>query len=138
MPPPGWTKPDKMVETVFTPTSRELGDSTWTFNVNIGELWALLNQNADLGAMHGIGAPIHVYPLYENAFRAHRKQSLEQNNNESAALYAEFAKVAERQPYSWNYKKPVATADFIGTVSKLNRMICFPCNTHFARLPGTC
>jgi hypothetical protein len=100
MPPPGWTKPDKVVESVVALTSCELGDSTWNFNVNISELWALLNQNADLGAIHGIGAPIHVYPLYENGFRAHRKQSVEQNNNESAALYAEFAEVAERQPYS--------------------------------------
>jgi hypothetical protein len=106
--------------------------------VNIGELWAVLNQNVDLGDIHGIGAPIHVYPLYENGFRAHRKQSREQNNSESAVLYAEFAKVAERQPYSWNYGEPVATADFIGTVSKTNRMICFPCDTHFARLLGTC
>jgi len=56
---------------------------------------------------------------------------MNQNNNESAQLYAEFAKVAETQPYAWSYNKPIATADFIGTVSKINRMICFPCNGHF-------
>lgn len=124
-----------MVESVFTPTNRELGDGTWILKC---QHLGALNQNADIGAIHGIGAPIHVYPLYENGFRAHRKQSMEQNNNESAQLYAMFAKVAERHPYAWSYNKPIATADFIGTVSKINRMICFPCNGHFACLLGRC
>lgn len=77
--------------------------------------------------MHSIGAPIHVYPLYENAFRAHRQQNLRENNDESAALYAEFAKVAAQNQYSWNYGKSPASKDEIGSVSKKNRMICTPC-----------
>jgi hypothetical protein len=127
LPPPGWSKPEQNVESVFSPTTRELGDSTSKPNLKIGELWALLNQRSDLGAIHGIGAPIHIYPLYENGFRAHRKQTFAENNAESAKLYAESARVAERQPYAWNYGKPAATEQFIGTVSKKNRMICFPC-----------
>lgn len=131
MPPPGWSTTEQAVGSVFSPTRRELGDSTSKpnsqINLRIGELWALLNQKSDLGAIHGIGAPIHVYPLYENGFRAHRKQSFAENNRESAKMYAEFAKIAERQPYAWNYGKPAATEEFIGTVSKKNRMICFPC-----------
>lgn len=127
MPPPGWSKPEQNVESVFSPTTRELGESTSKPNLKIGELWALLNQRSDLGAIHGIGAPIHIYPLYENGFRAHRRQTFTENNAESAKLYAEFAKVAERQPYAWNYGKPAAPEQFIGTVSKKNRMICFPC-----------
>ncbi|KAF2403124.1 hypothetical protein EJ06DRAFT_528081 [Trichodelitschia bisporula] len=106
LPPPGWTKPAKRVESVFSPTTRDLGDN--------------------LGAVHSIGAPIHLYPLYENGFRASRKQSIEENNAESAQLYAEFAKVAEKNPMAWNYGRPAVTADEIGTVSKKNRMICFP------------
>jgi len=74
-----------------------------------------------------VGLPIHVYPLYENAFRAHRGQSIQENNQESAELYAEFAKVAEKNPLAWNYGQPAATKEVIGTVSKKNRMICFPC-----------
>lgn len=42
-------------------------------------------------------------------------------------MYADFAKVAEGNPLAWNYGKPAATEDDIGTVSKQNRMICFPC-----------
>lgn len=83
----------------------------------------------DLGGIHSIGAPIHVYPLYENAFRAYRGQSIRENNAESARLYAQFSQVASQNPYSWNYGKPADTAESIGTVSKRNRMICFPCKT---------
>ncbi|KAF2759840.1 NAD(P)-binding protein [Pseudovirgaria hyperparasitica] len=106
MPPPGWSKPAQNVESVFSPTNRDLGKH--------------------LGARHGIGNPIHIYPLYENGFRAIRKQSLQDNTTESAQLYADFAKVAEQQPYSWNYGKPAKTAEFIGTPSRKNRMICAP------------
>ncbi|KIW24683.1 uncharacterized protein PV07_10385 [Cladophialophora immunda] len=106
LPPPGWTRTKERVDTPFTPTGRDLGK--------------------DIGAVHSIGAPIHVYPLFENSFRAHRGQSIPENHDESSQLYAEFAKVAENQPYAWNYGKPAATKEVIGTVTKRNRMICFP------------
>ncbi|OCL03137.1 hypothetical protein AOQ84DRAFT_326442 [Glonium stellatum] len=106
LPPPGWTELDRNVDSVFSPSTRGLGDN--------------------LGAMHSIGAPIHVYPLYENGFRAHRGQSIQQNNTESAQLYAEFAQVAEQNPLAWNYGRPAETENSIGNVTKKNRMICFP------------
>jgi hypothetical protein len=88
-----------------------------------------------IGAIHKIGLPIHVYPLYENGFRAHRGQSLQENDRESAQLYAEFAKVAERNSIAWNYGEPAATEKYIGSVTKRNRMICFPCTVpSWARL----
>ncbi|PSN63113.1 hypothetical protein BS50DRAFT_530735 [Corynespora cassiicola Philippines] len=105
LPPPGWTAPAQSVDSVFTPTGRDLGDN--------------------LGAIHQIGAPIHVYPLYENAFRAHRGQSIKANHEESAKLYAEFSKVAERQPYAWNHGRSDDETT-IATIGKKNRMICFP------------
>ena len=121
LPPPGWTAPSSAVDSVFTPTGRDLGNST------ISTLWQRLSTHsaADLGAIHKIGAPIHVYPLYENAFRAHRGQSLKANNEESAKLYAEFSKIASTQEYAWSHG---ASQDekAIGTVSSKNRMICFP------------
>ncbi|KAJ6260116.1 LOW QUALITY PROTEIN: hypothetical protein Dda_4337 [Drechslerella dactyloides] len=105
MPPPGWTKPSENVANVFSPTTRDLG--------------------SDIGARHDIGAPIHVYPLFENAFRAHRGQSIAANNRESARLYAHFAQVAAKNPYAWN-NGSAATEDAIATVGGKNRMICFP------------
>lgn len=46
-------------------------------------------------------------------------------------MYAEFAKVAENQPYAWNYGK-ATTKETIGAVTKRNRMICFPCMARLA------
>ncbi|CZT11141.1 uncharacterized protein RCO7_05574 [Rhynchosporium graminicola] len=88
-----------------------------------------MGETRGIGTLHSVGLPIHVYPLYENAFRAHRGQSIQDNNQESAELYADFAKVAEQNPLAWNYGKPAATKEIISTVSKKNRMICFPCGS---------
>jgi hypothetical protein len=85
--------------------------------------------SSDLGAIHKIGAPIHVYPLYENGWRAHLGQSKEQNNQESAKLYAEFSQVAESNPLAWNHGRPADSEETIGTVTAKNRMICFPCKS---------
>ena len=82
---------------------------------------------ADIGATHSIGLPIHVYALYENGFRAHRKQSIEQNKKESAELYGEFAKIAEQNEFAWNYGQKAPYPEEIATVTEKNRMICFPC-----------
>ncbi|KAK4505899.1 hypothetical protein PRZ48_003864 [Zasmidium cellare] len=106
LPPPGWTAPNEDVQSVFSPTTRELQPS--------------------LGAKHSIGNPVQLYPLYENAFRAYRGQSIADNHQESAELYAEFAKVAEGNEYAWGKGAPAETKESIGTVSKRNRMICFP------------
>lgn len=84
----------------------------------------------DLGTQHSIGLPIHVYPLYENAFRAFRNQSIQDNNAESGRLYGEFAKVAEKNPLAWNYGKPAAPEETIRTVTKKNRIICSPCMSY--------
>ncbi|KAL2415585.1 hypothetical protein ABEF95_014121 [Exophiala dermatitidis] len=106
MPPPGWTKTKESVHSVFSATTRDRGKN--------------------LGATYNIGAPIQIYPLFENGFRAHRGQSIAENHDESAQLYAEFAKVAERNPLAWSYGKPAKTKDEIATVTERNRMICFP------------
>ena len=106
LPPPGWTKLDQSVTTAFSPTTRALAPS--------------------LGAIHSIGAPIHVYPLFENGLRAHRGQSLHDNNAEPAQLYAEFAQVAAQNRYAWSYGKPPETAASIGTVTSRNRLIATP------------
>ncbi|KAJ0418195.1 hypothetical protein BJY00DRAFT_315244 [Aspergillus carlsbadensis] len=80
----------------------------------------------DVATRHFLGAPIQVYPLYEAAFRAHLQQKLPDNHKESADLYAEFAQIATKSPFSWSYEKDPETAQSIGTVTKRNRMICSP------------
>lgn len=74
-----------------------------------------------------MGLPIHVYPLYENARRAHRGQSVAENGIESASMYAKFDKIGSENEYSWNYHESPKTAEQIGQPSKKNRIICDPC-----------
>ena len=90
-----------------------------------------------IATRHAVGLPIHVYPMYENAFRARRKQNIKENHGESARLYAEFARIAAQSEYSWNYGRPPATEQEIGSVSIRNRMICFPCEFGNS-FPGNC
>lgn len=104
--PPKWTPPAQSVDDVFSPTNRDL--------------------KKDIGGRHSVGAPIHIYPLYENGFRASRGQSIGDNHRESTRLYAEFSEVAAAHPYAWNYGRK-DSEQTIGTVSAKNRMICFPC-----------
>lgn len=108
LPPPGWTPLPKGtdVTSVFSPTTRGLGET--------------------YGGKHGVGNPVQVYPLYENGLRAHLGQTMHENHAESAELYAQFAQVAETHELAWNHGRKALTADEIGTVSKKNRMICFP------------
>ncbi|KAF1812767.1 hypothetical protein P152DRAFT_434911 [Eremomyces bilateralis CBS 781.70] len=104
--PPRWTPSDPKTKSVST---SKLPDTQQT-----------------PGSVHSIGLPIHIYPLYENGFRAKRRQTPEENNAESANLYAEFAQVAEQNPMAWNYGQPAKSAKEIGTVTKKNRLICSP------------
>ncbi|MCJ1449202.1 MAG: hypothetical protein MMC23_009721 [Stictis urceolatum] len=108
MPPPGWTQPKDNVDSVFTPSLARMAHSE------------------SIGAIHSVGLPIHVYPMYENGFRASQAQSLRANHDDSAQLYADFAATASRNPFAWNYRLPAASKTLVGTVTKKNRMICFP------------
>lgn len=65
--------------------------------------------------------------MYENALRAQLGQTYQQNNEESARLYAEFDEIATQLEHSWRYGQSPYTAADIGTLSKKNRMICEPC-----------
>jgi acetyl-CoA C-acetyltransferase len=75
-------------------------------------------------ARHGLDAPIHVYPLIENALRARRGRGLEEHRAQLGRLFAPFTRVAERNPYAWF---PVArSADELVRVSAANRMVAYP------------
>ncbi|KAF4341928.1 hypothetical protein FBEOM_4094 [Fusarium beomiforme] len=105
LPPPRWTE--------MSPGAKLYGPSDP----------ALLNGP---GALHSIGMPIQVYPLYENAYRKHYQQTFHENHHESAALYADFDKVACQHPNSWRAGETPRDLDAIMTITKQNRMICTP------------
>lgn len=88
-----------------------------------------------IGGRHSVGLPIHVYPMYENAFRSHEGQTFADNHQESADMYAAFDAVACKQPYSWRSGATPKTASDIGTPSPKNRMICLPCGCLRDSLP---
>ena len=78
----------------------------------------------EVESRHGAVMPTRVYPLFENAIRAHLGLSLEEHRRRLGALYERFSAVAAQNPYAW-FPQPL-TADEITTVSPTNRMVCFP------------
>ncbi len=73
---------------------------------------------------HGATLPIRVYPLFENAIRAHMGLSLEEHQRRLGLLCARMTEVAAQNPYAWF---PIRrTPEEIATVTPQNRMICFP------------
>ena len=73
---------------------------------------------------HGLITPTDVYPLYENAVRAARGQSLAEGQAESAAIWARMSEVAAHSAGAW-LREPVS-AEAILTPGPTNRPIAFP------------
>lgn len=42
-------------------------------------------------------------------------------------MYASFDEIGTKNQYSWNYGEQLKPAEFIGSISKRNRIICDPC-----------
>ncbi|MCH8921086.1 MAG: hypothetical protein IIA23_10360 [Chloroflexi bacterium] len=68
--------------------------------------------------------PTRVYPLFENALRAHLGLSIEKHRQRLGALCQRLSAVAAQNPYAWFPN--ALTAEEIAGVSTDNRMICFP------------
>lgn len=78
----------------------------------------------DSESLHGAQRPIVMYPLFENALRAHLGLSIEEHRQRLGKLYERFSAVAAENPHAWF--REALTADDITTVSPDNRMVCFP------------
>jgi acetyl-CoA C-acetyltransferase len=72
----------------------------------------------------GIREPSQMYPLYEMAWQARQGATPAQGREESAQLWARYAKVAEGNPNAWLRQAPTAAA--IAEPSEDNRLICWP------------
>jgi acetyl-CoA C-acetyltransferase len=73
---------------------------------------------------HGAQMPLQIYPLFEIALRAHRREAPAAHHERLAALSASFARVAAENPDAWF--RDGKTAATIGTVTERNRMVAFP------------
>ncbi|MBL4871790.1 MAG: acetyl-CoA acetyltransferase [Robiginitomaculum sp.] len=85
----------------------------------IGEALASAHEIA-----HGLIAPIHAYPLFENAIRKERGRSVEEHLLAMGELFAPFTDVAADNPFSFYGTRRSAIE--LATVTKENRFICFP------------
>jgi acetyl-CoA C-acetyltransferase len=85
---------------------------------------ATRRATTDAEEASGLNAPIHVFPLFENALRAAAGRSLLEHDQRMGALWARFSEVAARHPNAW-ITEPHTAEDIIG-VSESNRMVSFP------------
>ena len=72
----------------------------------------------------GISRAIQVYPMYDNALRHERGESLDEHITRVSGLWARFNEVARHNPNAWVRNK--MTAEEIRTPSPGNRRISFP------------
>lgn len=83
-------------------------------------------QEPNYAQMHGLIAPVDVYPLYENAGRAAYGQSLSEAQAESAVIWSRMSEVAAANDGAW-IRSPVSP-DAILARGEGNRPIAFPYN----------
>jgi acetyl-CoA C-acetyltransferase len=78
----------------------------------------------EVEARHGATMPIRMYPLFENAIRAHLGLSVEDHQRRLGELCARMTRVAADNQHAWFPQ--TRTAEEITTVGPENRMVCFP------------
>lgn len=75
-------------------------------------------------ARHGASLPTKVYPLFENALRAHYGRSIDQHQRAIGEMMSRFSHVAANNPNAWFCD--ARSAAEIATPSPTNRYIGFP------------
>jgi acetyl-CoA C-acetyltransferase len=75
-------------------------------------------------ARHGMVAPIHCYPMFENAMRAKSERTVSDHQTYISALMSRNASVAASNPNAWF--PDAQSPDDIGRISTSNRWVCFP------------
>ena len=73
---------------------------------------------------HGIWQASHVYPLFENALRAHYGHTLEKHQTMMGELFSKLSEVAETSPHAWYPVK--RSPDEISTATDSNRYVGWP------------
>ena len=73
---------------------------------------------------HGLMVPVDVYPLYENAGRAARGETLAEGQTETGALWAGMSAVAAGCEHAW-LRKAVSAGEIVAPSAR-NRPIAFP------------
>jgi acetyl-CoA C-acetyltransferase len=82
------------------------------------------NMRHDAEKAVGLGQPIQLYPLFENALRHARHESIPAHLKRISELWARFSDVASGNPHAWIQERH--TAEEIRTPSASNRPVSFP------------
>jgi acetyl-CoA C-acetyltransferase len=72
----------------------------------------------------GVVQPVQMYPVFENALRFARGETLAQHIERVSGLWASFSAVAARNPHAWI--REAKSAEQIRTPGPDNRMVGFP------------
>lgn len=72
----------------------------------------------------GLRAPIQMYPIFENAERFERGETIAQHQKRISELWARFSAVASNNPHAW--LRDAKTAEEIRTPGGANRPVSFP------------
>jgi len=81
-------------------------------------------MTSPLELRHGFALPIDIFPLFENAIRAHAGRSIDEHQAVLGRMMARFSAVAAKNPYAW-FPVERSPEEFT-TVSASNRWIRFP------------
>jgi acetyl-CoA C-acetyltransferase len=78
----------------------------------------------EIEQQHGASSPIQVYPLFENALRAHKGWSLDEHRRRLSELCGEMSRVAAGNEYAWF--RDGKSGEQITTPTAENRYVGFP------------
>ncbi|HTO58927.1 MAG TPA: acetyl-CoA acetyltransferase [Pseudomonadales bacterium] len=82
------------------------------------------NMRHDAEKAVGLGQPIQLYPMFENALRHARGESLPAHLTRISELWSRFSEVASHNPHAWIHEH--VSAKEIRTPSDSNRPVSFP------------
>ena len=83
-----------------------------------------LKMRLRIEAERGIAQPIEMYPIFENAIRHARGETLHGHIERVSELWAGFSRVAADNPHAW--MREAKTAEEVRTPSDVNRPVSFP------------
>ena len=101
---------------------------TLTYRETSGDYDKMLDEevpmSCDAEKARGVTAPIQMYPIFENALRYARGESIAAHKARIAKLWSGFSEVAADNPNAWIQKR--VSAEEISEASSQNRMVSFP------------
>ena len=83
-----------------------------------------LKMRHRIEAERGVVQPIQMYPIFENAIRHARGETLDAHIRRVSELWSGFSQVAANNPHAWIQE--AKTAEEIRTPSDFNRPVSFP------------